>query len=108
MSDTTSLRLTALDLANKPEFQAKSTEQVVQRANAYLDFLTGDEEKKQPADPGFGERLSAQSISVHAHREGYNQAIEDVLSLRDKFGLSYADTVQVQQVTHQINRLRKN
>lgn len=80
-------------------------EQVVSRAQTYLDFLTGTE--KQPGQ-GFGERLSAQSISVHAHREGYNQAIADVLALKDRHGLHHADTVNVEQAWNAIHRLRKN
>lgn len=135
MSQSQAFRITALSEATRVmEYteEVETAEQVIQRARAYLDFLTGTEKEQQPSQQGthdpsdpanywphqaaqlrksFPERVAESrrhEDRLEVQRQAYNRAIEDVLALRDKHRLHPGDSIRVEQAWHAIRGLRKN
>jgi hypothetical protein len=77
-----------------------SAEEVVARAQAYFDFLSGDQDvKSPPSDKGNPERAD--------YHQGWNQALLSVLSLKNANSLQAHDTVTVYQAENAIRSLLK-
>jgi hypothetical protein len=105
MSDTdTRLRTIALSEANKGIHNDPN--RIVERAQAYFDFLSGPQDVKSNHTPEHpSERVNSDHAAIRDR--AYNQAIDDVLSLRDQYKLNEDDEIVLRDATAAISKLRR-